>query len=150
MNVCMSLYRLRPRTHEPAPEFPPLSLDPPSLAAVRPSPLRVVAPETVHVEPEWRGRTARTQYRDSEIYQPLSAMLLGGRALRIALLVCVLAPYNAALGWFAWGAWGSAHTTADQARVIAALAIGVVLGCLFTWFERSYRLRRRFRISRLR
>jgi hypothetical protein len=146
MNDGMGLHKLHPRTHEPEPGFPPL--DPP-LAPPRPSPLRDEPPETLHEEPPWRGRTARAQYRDSEIYEPLSAVLLGPRGLRSALLVAFLVLYNAVIGWFAWDIWDAAQTTGDQALIVGAIAIGIVAGWAATGVERSYRLRRRFRISTL-
>jgi hypothetical protein len=147
MNDDMGLLKLRPRTHEPASGFPPL--DPPLLARTRPSPLRDELPEPLLEEPPWRGRTARAQYRDSEIYEPLSAVLLGPRGLRTALLVAFLVLSSGVIGWFAWDTWDAAQTTDGQALVVAAIAIGVVAGWAATGAERSYRLRRRFRLSAL-
>ena len=143
----MGLHKLHPRIDEPAPGFPPL--DPPSLSLPRPSPLRDEPPEPLHEEPPWRGRTARAQYRDSEIYEPLSSVLLGPRGLRMALLVAFLVLYNAVIGWFAWDIWDAASTTDDQALIVGAVVIGVVAGWAATGVERSYRLRRRFRMSAL-
>jgi uncharacterized membrane protein YeaQ/YmgE (transglycosylase-associated protein family) len=103
------------------------------------------APETIHREPDWRGRTARTQYRDSEIYQPLWSVLIGGRVVRAALLIAFLVACNAVIGWLAWNAWDAAQSTGDQALIVALVAGGLVAGWLLTSFERWYRLRRRFR-----
>jgi hypothetical protein len=140
----VKVHRLQPRTHEPVLDLPPLSLEPPSLTLVRPAPLLEPAPETAHVEPDWRGRTARTQYRDSEIYQPLSSMLLGGRVMRATLLVAFLLACNAAIGWLAWQAWGNTQTTNDQAIIVGAGVGGLLAGWILAVVERRYRLRRRF------
>lgn len=116
-------------------EFPPLSLDPPSLALVAPAAVPGEPRAVEHREPDWRGRTARSQYRDSELYQPLSSMLLGCDARRV-LLVAVLALYNGAIGWVAWDA---GRASGEAMPILAALGLGAVAGWATARLLRAYR-----------
>jgi hypothetical protein len=116
-------------------EFPPLSLDPPSLTIRAPAPVPEVPPQLDHHEPDWRGRTARTQYLDSEIYQPLSSMLLGFDARR-ASLIAVLALYNGVIGWLAWDA---ASASGEVMPILIVLATGAVVGWAAERLLRAYR-----------
>jgi hypothetical protein len=116
-------------------DFPPLSLDPPSLTLVAPAPVPEAPPELDHREPDWRGRTARSQYLDSEIYQPLSSMLLGFDARR-AFLISVLALYNGVIGWVAWDA---ARASGDVMPIVIVLAAGAVVGWAAARLLRAYR-----------
>jgi hypothetical protein len=116
-------------------EFPPLSLDPPSLSLVTPAPVPGAPREVEHREPDWHGRTARSQYRDSEIYQPLSSMLLGCDARKV-LLIAVLALYNGAIGWVAWDA---GRASGEAMPIVAALGLGAVAGWAAARLLRTYR-----------
>ena len=131
----MRLRLLHAESVEGASEFPPLSLDPPSLTLVAPAPVPEAPPEVEHHEPDWRGRTARSQYRDSEIYQPLSSMLLG-RDARPFVLVAVLVLYNGVLGWIVWGA---SHTSREVVSVLLVVGLGALAGGGAAIAERAYR-----------
>ena len=127
-------------------DFPPLSLEPPSLAIGEPAPVPQAPPPLEHREPDWHGRTARTQYRESEIYQPLGSILfgkLGGFGGRVALIVAIVVVYNAVLGWLTWDTWTSGLTTGDRVLVAATIAIGAAAGWIIADVERAYRTRSR-------
>jgi hypothetical protein len=134
--------RAQQRIEEPEAEFPPLALEPPSLAAV--PPLEEPEPGSAAHEASRRPRTARAEYRDSEMYQPLSSLLLGGRKVRIALLVVLFIAYNAAMAALAFDAVGSSPTSDDRTRVVAVVFGGLMVGLLVALMEHRYRLGRRF------
>ncbi len=140
----MNVHQLQPRTREPAPDFSGRSLDPPSLTLVPPAPPLEAPPGTAPSAPDWRGRTARTQYRDSEIYEPLSSLLLGGRSVQATATVTFLLVCNAAIAWLAWDTWGSAQTTHGQAVAVMAGLGGLLAGWIVAVMEQRHRLRRRF------
>ena len=97
-------------------------------------------------EPDWHGRTARSQYRESDLYQPLGSILfgrLGGFRARAALIVAIIVVYNATLGWLAWDAWTNGPTTSDRVLVAATVAIGAAAGWIVADVERAYRRRSR-------
>ena len=145
----MKLRLLQARTLESEVEddFPPLSLDPPSLSVTEPAPVpEPPPPAPEYREPDWHGRTARSQYRESDLYQPLGSILFGslsGFRARVVLIVAVIVVYNATLGWLAWDAWTNGHTTSDRVLLAATIAIGAAAGWIVADVERAYRRRSR-------
>jgi hypothetical protein len=129
--------RAQQRAEEPEAEFPPLALQPPSLTAVPPI-------DDSDPAPAARRHNARTEYLDSELYQPLSSLLLGGRKLRIALMALLFIAYNAGMAVIAFDAVGSSPSSDDRVRVVAVVFGGLLLGLIVALTEYRYRLRRRF------
>jgi hypothetical protein len=134
--------RAQQRIEEPEAEFPPLALEPPSLAAV--PPLAEPEPGASAHEPARRPRSARAEYRESELYEPLSTLLLGGRRLRLGLMIVVFAAYNAVMAAIAFDAVGSSPSSDDRRRVVGVVFGGLMAGLIVALMENRYRLRRRF------
>ena len=74
-------------------------------------PLPEPEPGSAADEPVRRPRSARAEYRESEIYEPLSTLLLGGRKLRLGLMIAVFVAYNAAMAVIAFDAVGSSPSS---------------------------------------